>query len=357
MPAIAPRTSVAGYGRFEPIAPAVTIRDLSKRFSRRSSLADLLRFRPPALTTVVDRVTVDVTTGEVIGILGPNGAGKTTLFKMLSTLILPDEGTATVRGKDINTEPAAVRRELAGVSSDERSLNWRLSARENLALFAALQRVPAADAGKRVSWALETVGLASAGRKLVAEFSSGMRQRLLIARALLARPSVLLLDEPTRALDPISAEEFRTFLREELVARQACTIVLATHNADEALGFCDRVLVLNRGRVLAVGTPRELTTRFGEERYRILTTEPDHQCFARLETLGVIRRLPSRAQVVDGWQMVECAIPGDPSQSAIVLRALVESGISVSRLERVEPSLADLIRRIITTSAEGQRDA
>jgi ABC-2 type transport system ATP-binding protein len=332
-------------------APAVAIRELSKRFAARAGLADLLRFRPRTFTTVVDRVTFDVSPGEIFGVLGPNGAGKTTLFKMLSTLVVPDAGTATVRGKDVRTEPAAVRRELAAVSSDERSLNWRLSARENLALFAALHRVPAAKTGESVSRALETVGLPSASRKLVGEFSSGMRQRLLIARALLARPGVLLLDEPTRALDPISAQAFRTFLREELVRRHACTIVLATHNADEALCFCDRVLVLNRGRVLAVGTARDLATRFGEERYRILTTEPDHEGFTRLENLGTIRRLPTRAPTIDGWQMVECAIPGGPANSASVLRALVESGASVSRLERVEPSLADLIGRIITTSA------
>ena len=197
---------------------------------------------------------------------------------------------------------------------------------------------------------LRTVGLDATGNKMVAAFSSGMRQRLLIARALLARPRVLLLDEPTRALDPISAQEFRQFLRTELVDRQRCTILLATHNADEALGFCDRVVVLNRGQVLATGTATELKARFSEERYRIWTTEPDHGGFFQLETLGMIRRLKNGGQAVDGWFVVDCAIPGDPSRTANVLQRLLNCGVRIARFERVEPSLADLIAGIIGAS-------
>jgi ABC-2 type transport system ATP-binding protein len=173
----------------------------------------------------------------------------------------------------------------------------------------------------------------------------------------LARPRVLLLDEPTRALDPISAQELRAFMRDELVDRHGCTIVLATHNTDEALGFCDRVGVLNRGRLLATGAAVELTTRFGEERYRILTGEPDHRCFARLEENGAIHDVVRRPSESGGWHVVECGISGDLSRSANVLRLLLESGVSVSRLERVEPSLADLIGRIIGSSVQETNDA
>jgi ABC-2 type transport system ATP-binding protein len=329
--------------------PAVRIDGLTKRFAVRSGLGSMLR--PRSFATVVDRVTFDVEAGEVFGILGPNGAGKTTIFKMLSTMISPDEGTATIIGCDVRAHRAEVRRVLGVVSSDERSLNWRLSARENLLLFAALHRVPRAAAGTRTAELLALVGLESAGRKLVAEFSSGMRQRLLIARALLSSPRVLLLDEPTRALDPISAQEFRTFLRNELVDGQRCTILLATHNTDEALGFCDRIAVLNRGRVLATGTALELSERFGEERCRIFTTEPQHRCLAALERGGVIRRLNSELRVpADGWHVVECAFAGGSATSASVLRELLDSGVPVARLERVEPSLADLIGRIIAAS-------
>ena len=331
--------------------PAVEIDGLTKRFPARRGMRELLARVGRRESTVVDQVSFDVAVGEVFGVLGPNGAGKSTIFRMLSTMVAPDGGTATVCGHDIALEPSRVRATLAAVSSDERSLNWRLSGRENLLLFAALHKVPRNETDALVTSMLRTVGLDGTGNKMVAAFSSGMRQRLLIARALLARPKVLLLDEPTRALDPISAQEFRQFLRTELVDRHRCTILLATHNADEALGFCDRVVVLNRGRVLATGTATELKARFGEERYRIVTMEPEHSCFTRLETLGMIRRLTRGSRAVDGWFVVDCAIPGDPSRTANVLQLLLNCGVRVARLERVEPSLADLIAGIIDASA------
>ena len=337
---IAPESRAAG-------APAIQVEALTKRYFSPPRIADLLRGRRGAVTTVVDHVNFEVAVGEIFGVLGPNGAGKTTLFKMLSTMVLPDDGTGRVCGHDIWAEPNRVCSVLAAVPSDERSLNWRLTARENLLLFAALHRVPRDEVVPLVDATLATVGLQSTATKMVAAFSSGMRQRLLIARALLARPRVLLLDEPTRGLDPISAEEFRTFLRKDLVGRQRCTIMLATHNADEALGFCDRVMVLNRGQALAIGTAAELKARFGEEHYRILTNAPNDSCFGRLEAAALIRRLPSRLDELDEWSVVECAIPGDPSKPAQVVDALVRNGVQVARLERVEPSLADLISRII----------
>jgi len=348
-------TSVLTDGALEFAPPAarestVAVSELTKRFSSRASVREMLRGHFRTVATVVDRVSFDVQEGEIFGVLGPNGAGKTSIFKMLSTLVVPDEGYATICGKDIWTEPAQVRSQLAAVSSDERSLNWRLSARENLLLFAGLHKVPRRDAEALVLAMLQRVGLEASGHKMVAAFSSGMRQRLLIARSMLARPKVLLLDEPTRALDPISAQELRVFLRSELVERQRCTIVLATHNADEAFGFCDRIVVLNKGRVLATGSPSELRARYGEERFRIVTAQPHHPCFARLETMGVMHRLKCDGPGIDEWHTLECSIAGDSSQTASVRDVLHQNGVPVARLERIEPSLADLIARIIAAS-------
>lgn len=338
-------------------APAIRVSGLTKRFASRRSMREFLRGGGHTTTTVVDRVAFEVSTGEVFGLLGPNGAGKTTLFKMLSTMILPDGGTASVCGHDILTAPSAIKHVLAAVSSDERSLNWRLSARENLRLFAALNGLSRREADERVGAVLCTVGLEAAGPKMVALFSSGMRQRLLIARALLSNPRVLLLDEPTRALDPMSAQELRAFMRQELIYRQGCTIVLATHNTDEALDFCDRVGVLNRGRLLAAGAAADLNHRFGDPRYRISTSDPDHQCFVRLEELGAIHDIVRRSSASAGWHLVECGIAGGPSHSAKVLHVLHEHGVRVATLERVEPSLADLIGRIIGSGVQAANDA
>lgn len=338
--------------------PAVRVEGLTKRFAPRASVRDIVSFarRAPAVA-VVDRVTLDVHPGEVFGLLGPNGAGKTTIFKMLSTMIAPDGGTASVAGFDVVADAAAVRAALASVPADERSLNWRLSARQNLLLFAALQRVPRGETAERVEWALRTVALSDTATKRVGEFSSGMRQRLLIARALLTRPKILLLDEPTRTLDPLSARELRRFLREELVGRYDCTILLATHNTDEAFGFCDRVAVLHRGRVLATGATQALSARFGEARFRLVARDPHHPAFAVLERRGMMQRVGMIEPAGDGWSALECTIAGDPSHSAEALRLLVEAGAEVARLERVELSLADLITRIIGADSEGPRDA
>lgn len=339
-------------------APTVTVRGLTKRFTPRASVRDIVRFaRRASASSVVDDVSLDVFPGEIFGLLGPNGAGKTTIFKMLSTMIAPDAGTASIGGFDAVTQPANVRGALASVPADERSLSWRLSARQNLVLFAALQRIPRAEAESRVEWALQIVALADAGAKRVGEFSSGMRQRLLIARALLARPKILLLDEPTRSLDPLSARELRRFLREELVGRYGCTILLATHNTDEAFTFCDRVAVLHKGRVLAIGATRSLAAEFGGARYRVLTQDPRHPAFTTLEQRGFIVRVSEVDRVTEGWTMLECTIPGGPSRSADVLRLLVERGVVVARLERVEPSLADLITCIIGADGMEVRDA
>src|SRR5690606_27038464 len=151
-----------------------------------------------------------------------------------ATLVTPDHGTVRVEGLDVVRDAAAVRRALVPVVADERSLRWRLNAYENLRLYAVLYRVPAARLRSRIQEVLEVVGLEATGHKMVGQFSSGMRQRLLVARALLSSPRVLLLDEPTRGLDPLSARALRAFLKDDLCRRQGRTVLLATHNAEEA---------------------------------------------------------------------------------------------------------------------------
>ena len=133
--------------------------------------------------------------------------------------------------------------------------------------------------------------------------------------------------------------------------------MLATHNAEEAFGFCDRIVVLNKGRVLATGAAPDLRARYGEERFRIVTAEPDHPCFARLEAMGVLRRLRCELRSEDDWHTLECSIAGDSSRSATVLEVLHQNGVRVARLERVEPSLADLIARIIKATSLGNSHA
>ncbi|MEO6446630.1 MAG: ABC transporter ATP-binding protein [Gemmatimonadaceae bacterium] len=346
-PAIAPAPSAA---------LSVRVQSLTKGFPVRRGWVESLRHPfSSRWVTSVDRVSFDVKRGEFFGLLGPNGAGKTTLLKMLATFITPDEGSAHVEGIDVADDPAAARRLVVPVIASERSLYWRLTARENLELFAHLWNVPRAELAARVDEVLGVVDLRETAAKLVGQFSSGMMQRLLIARALLADPRVLLLDEPTRSLDPISARGFRRFLREELAERRQCAVIIATHSAEEAFDLCDRVAVLDRGRLLAVGVASELARELAGNRYRAWTSMPAHP---RLTALAVrddsVEGAPVALREMEGWTPVLLEIPGGPVEAADVLRDLVQQGVPVAALERVPVSLATLIERVVGRGGTGR---
>ena len=335
----------------------VRVDALVKRFAVRRGWKAMLRHpRAKEYATALGGVSFEVARGEFFGLLGENGAGKTTLFKVLASLVTPDAGSVTVHGFDVVRDSERVRRLLAPVIADERSLNWRLSARENLRLFAALHDLRGAARDQRVSELLELTGIADTGDKMVGQFSSGMKQRLLIARALLSRPSVLLLDEPTRSLDPLGARRFREFLREEIVARQGCTVLIATHKAEEALELCNRVAILDKGVVRAAGTPEELSRRIVGERYRLWTLDPSHPALASLETRGVIHVIGRGERDEDGWTPLELEIPGGPRVASEVLAHMASAGVTVSSFERGRLPLAELIERIVESRGkEGAR--
>ncbi|MEA2662451.1 MAG: type transport system ATP-binding protein [Chloroflexota bacterium] len=204
----------------------------------------------------IDGLSMDVGEGELFGLLGPNGAGKTTTIKILTTLLMPTTGTATVHGRDVVREAAGVRREIGFVFGGERGLYYRLSGRDNLRYFAELYRVPPAEIRRRVDELLEMVGLTEKAEESVEGYSRGMKQRLHLARTLVHRPRVLFLDEPTIGLDPIGARDIRRIVTE--LHRQGTTIILTTHYLFEADAMCERIGVIDKGRLVALGTPAEL---------------------------------------------------------------------------------------------------
>ena len=342
-------TSRPGTGQAEADGPLIRLEGLVKSFPiRRPRTATLRHPFQRSQVEVLRGISLEVHRGEFFGLLGPNGAGKTTLFKVLATLILPEAGDVEVAGIDALRRPAAIRALLTPVIADERSLNWRLTGVENLLLYAALYGVPNAERRSTARRLLETVGLTEAGDRMVGTYSSGMKQRLLIARALLSKPSVLLLDEPTRSLDPVSARDFRRFLREEIAGRQGCTIMLATHDADEALELCDRLAVLHRGRLVAQGTARELAGIAGEQRYRIVV--PSNQVSS---ALGILARgghstfASIATEVAKGWTGLEGDLAGGVRASAESIQALCAAGVSVAEFARIPLPLADLIERLV----------
>jgi ABC-2 type transport system ATP-binding protein len=197
----------------------------------------------------LDELDLDVRAGEIVALLGPNGAGKSTLLRTLATTVIPDEGSVEVCGVDVLADPAEGRGRVGVMIGDERSLYWRLSGRENLAFFAALHGVRRRPALARAGEVLELVGLGAAADRRVSGYSSGMRARLSLARALLPDPPVLLLDEPTRSLDPLAAGGFRE-TAVDLAGKRDVGILFATHDLHEAVAISDRIVVLGAGRVV-----------------------------------------------------------------------------------------------------------
>jgi ABC-2 type transport system ATP-binding protein len=328
-------------------ANAVVLSGLTKSFTKQRGWRAALTGKARESVRALSDVSCEVRPGEFFGLLGENGAGKTTLFKILATLVLPDAGSAIVSGHDVLRAPERVREVLAPVIADERSLNWRLSARENMRLFAALHSLRGAEASRRIDELLVLVNLVEAADRLVSGFSSGMKQRLLVARTLLARPSVLLLDEPTRSLDPISARSFRRFLREDVALAHGCTVLLATHNAEEAFELCDRVGVLHKGRLIATGQTSELARDVGGDRFALWIRPAEQAAIAALAARGVIRDVKVSPAEEGGWFRLECDLRGGLDGSAEAIAFFASAGINVGRCEPVKLSLADLLERVL----------
>jgi len=201
-------------------------------------------------------LSIRIEQGEVHGLLGPNGAGKTTLIKILSTLLLPTEGSANVLGRDVTRELRAVRSSIGIVLGGDRGLHSQLSARETLHYWAALYNVAARETTSRVESLLQRVGLLERAEARVETYSRGMKQRLHLARGLIANAPVLFLDEPTIGMDPLAALDFRRLIAE--LRNEGRTILLTTHDMAEAEAVCDRVSLIDHGRLIAVETPGTL---------------------------------------------------------------------------------------------------
>jgi ABC-2 type transport system ATP-binding protein len=225
--------------------PVIVINNLTHRFGEHIA---------------VDGLTLDVQRGEIFGFLGHNGAGKTTTIRLLNGLLFPSFGEMRVLGFDPRQDGPALRAHT-GVLTETPSLDERLSAHDNLSIFADLYGVAKAEVSRRVEELLGEFELLDRAKEKVAGFSKGMKQRLAIARALLHRPELLYLDEPTAGLDPLAAQHVHNLVL-RLARRDEVTVFLCTHNLAEAERLCDRVAVLDHGCLAALGTPRELTSQY-----------------------------------------------------------------------------------------------
>ena len=213
----------------------------------------------------LDGVSLDVRRGSVFGLLGTNGAGKTTLIKICYNLLVPTSGSVQVLGEDPLHHGRRIRSRMGMVNSEERSFYWRLSGRRNLEFFASLHDMDGVSTARRIEELGELTGISAYLDVPFSDYSSGMRQKAAVARALLHDPQVLLMDEPTRSLSPDAAYPLQDFIRKELVETRGKAVLLATQDMDEAERLCEDVALLHRGRLLYLGTLAALLERGGRE--------------------------------------------------------------------------------------------
>jgi len=290
----------------------------------------------------VEDISFQVEPGELFGLLGPNGAGKTTTVKMLTTLLIPTGGKATVLGHDVVREAEAVRPRIGFIFGGERGLYWRLSAIDNLRYFGSLYHVEPEVAQKRIPFLLDLVGLSDRAKEKVEGYSRGMKQRLHIARTLLHDPELLFLDEPTIGLDPVGARELRGVIRS--LQEEKKTILLTTHYMFEADALCQRTAVINHGRIIALDTPEGL-----KRHVRDLS-------IVELEVFGIaapvlerLRSLPfvETVSVEDQDQRQSVRIHTPRGSEAVPDLLAVLNGTRVGRVTVREPTLEDAYVRLV----------
>jgi ABC-2 type transport system ATP-binding protein len=324
---------------------AVEADHLVKKFAQRRAAEGKRGLFGPRMethyATAVDGVSLQISPGEIFGLLGPNGAGKSTTIRMLCTLLEPTSGTARVAGYDVRTQANQVRQNLGTVLAGERSIYWKLSARENLAYFAALYHIPPEVARPRIDELLGRMELSARADDLVEKYSTGMKQRVVIARALLARPPILLLDEPTAGLDPQAARRVRELIAE--LKAEGHTILLTTHYMEEADLLSDRIGIIDTGKIIALGTPAELKQSIGRKDALRLEVAGWHAALApRLQGVPGVEHVTARHLETDSlWEVNLQAADGRAVLPGVIER-LGGNGTRIVNLNIAAPSLEDV---------------
>jgi ABC-2 type transport system ATP-binding protein len=242
---------------------AIETRNLTKTYKSKIKVQDAQRHmfsrKQTRVVAAVNHLDLKIRRGELFGLLGPNGAGKTTLVKVLCTLLPPDEGTALVNGFDVAKQQMQVKQSIGTLFSvGERGFFWRLSGYSNLEFYAAINNVPREGRQERIMEVMELVGLKEKAFEFFQKYSGGMKRKLALARALLADPPILLLDEPTTGLDVTSSRAIRDFIKNDLAKKTGKTVLYTTHYIEEVAQMCDRVGIMNKGKIIALDTPERL---------------------------------------------------------------------------------------------------
>ncbi len=329
-------------------AAAIRLVELTKFYPRR-------RAADGTPIPSVDRIDLCIEAGQVYGLLGPNGAGKSTLVRMIATLLEPTSGQIWVGGLDAVRHPREIRALLGVALGGERSVYWKLTARQNLEYFAALHGWARRQSRARIVEVLEQMDLADRADDHIETWSTGMRQRLVMARALLNRPEVLLLDEPSSGLDPRAAQILQDHIR--LLKNAGHTILLTTHDMAEADALSDRIGIIDAGRLAGEGTPSELKRSVGNGRILrasiATTSEQDlHRLLADLTSVAETTVEPTAGDVAE---LTLLGRPGDDLMPA-VFAAADRYGASVLRIENQPVSLKDVFLAFTGRRLSGEPD-
>lgn len=289
----------------------------------------------------VQHVDFTVERGEIFGLLGPNGAGKTTTIKMISTLLEPTQGRILVNGFDTVKEALKVRQSLGTVLAGERSIYWKLTGRENLEYFGALYGLTRERAKARARELLERLELSKRGDELVESYSSGMKQRIALGKALMANPAILLLDEPTVGLDPQAARRLREIILE--LKEEGRTILLTTHYMEEADVLSDRIAIIDQGQIIALAPPSELKARLSEQRVFELTVRGLTD-----ETIDKLRAVPHVDRILahyddtkENWRITAHSSNGSETVGDLI-QVLTREKAQIQNVNVQEPTLEDV---------------
>jgi daunorubicin resistance ABC transporter ATP-binding subunit len=285
-------------------------------------------------TVALAGIDFEVAGGSILGVLGPNGAGKTTAVRILTTLAVPDAGTARVAGYDVVTEAAAVRRHI-GVAAQDATLDDALTGRHNLVMVGELSGMRRVDSKRRAAELLEQFGLSDAADRVMKGYSGGMRRRLDIAASMMTRAPVLFLDEPTTGLDPASRSGVWDIIR--VLVSEGVTLLLTTQYLDEADELADRIVVIDHGRVIAQGSPQQLKAATGEARLEVTLSAPNHEAIAALQAI-----VAGAVHISQGGRRLSAPVRTESGLATRVVRALDHAGVLVDDVEVQQPSLDDV---------------
>lgn len=290
-------------------------------------------------------VNLEIAKGELFGLLGPNGAGKTTLIKILTTLLAPSSGRAIVAGFDVVQEPHKIRPIINMVSGGETSGYGLLTVRENLWMFAQFYGMPSSEANRQIEELLRHIGLAEWMNVKVSQLSTGMRQKMNIVRGFLTDPEILFLDEPTLGLDVNAARQIRQLIREWLEEHPSRTVFLTTHYMHEAEELCDRVAIIDQGRIVACDSPAALKQRLRHEAlFELDITYPNDLTPEALKAIPGVRR--AMFCEIDGGVKLDLVLEED-SALVGVIHKLTAHSVQVRRLTKREPTLEDVFVELV----------